>query len=251
MANASPPPLRLFLSHAAVDAAMALGLADEIRSRAGLEVFVASQPGQIQTGERWMQAIESKLQTGDAYLILLTPRSVERPWVWFEVGSVWFAERRILPVTGGGLHPSDVPYPLGSRQILDLTSVDDVRQLFRDLGIDLDSAEAELLGANLRGATATVDTWKSLRFEDRVLVWDGPLSKLPDWSSIVATRALVAFLESNGLQVRCGSGSLVPKHHGKGYRQVYESDLSNWKRVLMCPDYPEHFLLCRPRGGAE
>lgn len=251
MTNASPKPFRLFLSHAAIDAGMALVLADEIRARSGLEVFVSSQPGQIQTGDKWMQAIESKLQTGDTYLVLLTPRSIERPWVWFEVGSVWFRERRILPVTGGGLSPGDVPYPLASRQIRDMASAADVQQLFRDLDIELATADAENLTGNLRQGTATVDTWKSLRFEDRVLVWDGPLSRLPDWSSIVATRALVAFLEANGLQLRCGSGPLVPKHYDKGFRQVYESDLSNWKRLVMCPDYPEHFLLCRPREEAQ
>ena len=251
MTNASPAPQRLFLSHAAVDAALALALANEIRGRSALEIFVASQPGQIQTGEKWMQAIEAKLQTGDGYLLLLTPRSVERPWVWFEVGSVWFAQRRILPVAACGLRPNEIPYPLASRQILDLGSAADVRQLFQDLGIALTAADAERLRNAFDAATATPDTWMSLRFEDRVLVWDGPLSKLPDWSEIVATRALVAFLESNGMQVRCGSGPMVPKHHGKGYRQVYESDLSNWKRVLMCPDYPEHFLLCGPRRETE
>ena len=251
MTNVDARPLRVFVSHAAVDAALALALANEIRRRSHLEVFVASQPGQIRTGDKWMQAIESKLQTGDTYLVLLTPRSIERPWVWFEVGSVWFAQRRILPVAASGLRPSDIPYPLGSRQVLDLSSTADIHQLFQDLRIDLDERDAELLTETLGKTTATLETWTSLRFEDRVLVWDGPLSKLPDWSAIVASRALVAFLESNGMQVRCGSAALVPRHQAKGYRQVYESDLSNWKRALMGPEYPEHYLLCRPRGQTD
>src|SRR6266550_2326507 len=74
--------------------------------------------------------------------LLLTPRSIDRHWVWYEAGVAWSRGCRRLPVTAGGLDRATVHYPLKAAQILDLEQPDDAAQLFRDLGAELESPEA-------------------------------------------------------------------------------------------------------------
>lgn len=132
----------VFFSHAADDAPVAEYVASVLRtSVGGLELFVASSPGAIPTGEEWLAAIKRNLKAADTYLILLTPRSIERLWIWFETGAAWMSDRRLLPVTALGLEKRDVPLPLGAHQVLSLENVADVQQLFRDLRIAVADAE--------------------------------------------------------------------------------------------------------------
>jgi hypothetical protein len=98
-----------------------------------MDVFVASAPGQIPTGDEWLSRIKRALKEADTYLILLTPISIERRWLWFETGAAWMSERRLLPVAACGLPKEQVPLPLGAHQVLSLHLEGDVKQLFRDL----------------------------------------------------------------------------------------------------------------------
>jgi len=128
-------PAKVFLSHAAADHRLAALIGDALKSAApGLQLFVASKPGEIPTGEEWLREIKSRLRASDTYIVLLTPISVERPWIWFETGAAWMGDRKLIPVVGGGLSKAAVPYPLGAHQALSLDSFGDVEQLFRDCG---------------------------------------------------------------------------------------------------------------------
>jgi hypothetical protein len=135
--SAMATPVRhVFLSHAAADASLAEYLARVMRnSVGGLHVFVASYPGEIPTGSDWLVKIRAELRAADTYLVLLTPYSIQRLWLWFETGAAWMSERRLIPVTAKGLTKSDVPMPLGAHQALSLEQKADIERLFHDLGI--------------------------------------------------------------------------------------------------------------------
>ena len=145
---------RIFLSHAASDATHAAVLADEIRKRVTkAEVFVASQPGQNQTEDKWLEAVETRLEGFDAYIILLSNESIEERWVWFETGAIWFDDRkRILLVAAAGLDHEKIPHPLSARRALDLQNQAHVRQFFRDLNVDITDTEAESIASRLNAA---------------------------------------------------------------------------------------------------
>jgi len=128
------PARRIFLSHAAHDATLAHYLADVIRQGSQAAVFVASKAGDIPTGSDWLGAIEEELKKADTYVLLLTPFSVKRFWLWYESGAAWMSERPFVPVTAAGLAKADVPYPLGALQALALEDRGDAAQLARDLG---------------------------------------------------------------------------------------------------------------------
>jgi hypothetical protein len=137
-------------------------------------VFVASQPGHIRTGDKWLNVIEEKLSAGDAYVILLTPSSIERPWLWFETGSVWFSNKRILPILAGGLPIQRVPFPLSARQIQNLEKEDQLQQFFRELAADVSESEARDLVIRFRDAASIAsEGWQMFVYEDRKFVWNG------------------------------------------------------------------------------
>ena len=113
--------MRLYLAHAASDRTIAAFLKTELeRLASGISVFVASRPGDIPTGSDWLKEIHGNLRLADAFLFLLTPRSVERPWVWYEAGAAWFSDKRRIHVATAGLDRGDIPYPLGAIQTLQI-----------------------------------------------------------------------------------------------------------------------------------
>src|SRR5258705_10828423 len=93
----------LYVIHAADDYALAAFSRHEVeRQIAHWRVFGASKAGQIPTGSDWLREIHQNLTDAASYLLLLTPRSIERPWVWYEAGAAWKSNKRQLPVVAAG-----------------------------------------------------------------------------------------------------------------------------------------------------
>ena len=76
----------------------------------GDRVFVASKPEDIPTGADWLREIRTNLRDATLFVVLLTPRSIGRPLVWYESGVAWLSGRRTLPAVAGGLDAGNVPY---------------------------------------------------------------------------------------------------------------------------------------------
>ena len=134
---------QLYIVHASDDRALAGFLKAEFEtSISGLRVFVASKAGDIPTGSDWLAEIHQNLRSARLYLLLLTPRSIKRPWVRYEACAAWFSERRRLPVAAAGLDRGAIPFPLAATQVLLLDEIEDASVLFRDLGGRLASPEA-------------------------------------------------------------------------------------------------------------
>jgi TIR domain-containing protein len=243
-------PRRVFLSHASDDAKLAMSVASEVRSRLpGMDVFVSSQPGQIPTGDKWLEAVEDKLQRGDTFIILLTPASISRRWVWFETGSFWFSGKRILPVAYG-INLGDIPHPLSVRQALSLEDPPRLKQFFDDLTIRItDTEAADLVQAFRVAAQQDPVPWASTDFEGQTYVWGGPLNQLDDWSAMPASRALMAHVEALGYCSRCGRPYRLGRHVERGYQQVFASDLRAFKRPLTCPEATDQLWLIRPASA--
>jgi hypothetical protein len=123
----------LYVIHAAADYALAAFLKYEIEQRTIWRVFVASKAGEIPAGDDWLNEIHQNLSKAEAFLLLLTPRSIPRHWIWYESGAAWRAGKDRLPVVAGML-PEDLGYPLRALQALKLEQPDDARVLFARLG---------------------------------------------------------------------------------------------------------------------
>lgn len=91
-----PPPIKfdLFMSYATAGRSIADELRDELQ-KAGVNCFMAEK--NVKLGVAWQPMIRSALQGSERMLVLLTPRSVKRPWVHIETGAAWALDKPIIP----------------------------------------------------------------------------------------------------------------------------------------------------------
>jgi hypothetical protein len=129
----------LFISHATSDGEFATVIEMEIRKvfADGINVFCTSSPGTIAPSKDWLSSIEAKLDSAQAVIVLVTPTSVERPWLWFEVGASWMRARKdqaaIYPLCAPEIQMTDLPSPLNRLQALSMGKVQDLKLLFQAL----------------------------------------------------------------------------------------------------------------------
>lgn len=83
--------------------------------------FMASDKLQVYAGEKWIDRIMEELANARVVLLMLSEKSVLRPWVNFEAGAAWTREAVIIPVCYEGLKKGELPKPYSSLQAVDLT----------------------------------------------------------------------------------------------------------------------------------
>ncbi len=91
-------------------------LQDKLRERP----FLSADTWQVFAGEDWLKRIKEELESAKVVVLMLSQRSVKRPWVNFEAGAAWLADKVVIPVCFGGLSKGSLPKPYSSLQALDL-----------------------------------------------------------------------------------------------------------------------------------
>jgi hypothetical protein len=112
----------IFISHIHEEEKVADELLKFLRSELdrSTEVFLSSDSWQVYAGEIWLDRIREELTAAKVVVLMLSPKSVERPWVNFEAGAGWLTNKVIIPVCYGGLGKSSLPKPYSNIQALDL-----------------------------------------------------------------------------------------------------------------------------------
>ena len=129
----------LFISHATSDGEFAEAVRQEIDKvfANGINIFSTSSPGAIPAGNDWLSDIENRLNTAQAIIAIVTPVSIERPWLWFEIGATWLNGRKgdckIYPLCASEINLSELPEPLSRLQALSLGKATDLKLLFEAL----------------------------------------------------------------------------------------------------------------------
>jgi hypothetical protein len=129
----------VFISHATTDRPIAEILKTEIDRvfANGVQVFASSVPGVMKPGVDWLDEIRENLEKATAVIVLITPVSINRPWIWFEVGAYWSRLQkgagRIYPLCAPEIDLSDLPEPLNRLQALSLGKADHVTIFFQEL----------------------------------------------------------------------------------------------------------------------
>src|SRR2546428_3456989 len=161
---------KIFICHAAADKEVAGCLKTFLEdSDKPVDVFVASHPEDLPGGVEWWKEIRYKLSDAGVMLTLFSPRSPERPWIYFESGGAYFKGIHVIPLA---VPPEsrDLPPPLGVLQARHLGALEDVRALVGQLGHVLGvrfSASPEKLARELsaiferlEGTDETAQVWK-------------------------------------------------------------------------------------------
>lgn len=85
-----------------------------------VNVFLSSDQWQMFAGEIWLDRIRDELASAKVILLMLSPRSIDRPWVNFEAGAAWISGKAIVPACYGGLAKANLSKPYSSIQALNL-----------------------------------------------------------------------------------------------------------------------------------
>src|SRR5687768_5483964 len=95
--GATKPKYQVFVSHATADKWIATTFCEKIEM-IGASTFRDDRD--IDGGDDIPEAIRSQIKQSRELVVLLTPKSVDRPWVLLEVGAAWGwrNDYRIVPV---------------------------------------------------------------------------------------------------------------------------------------------------------
>jgi len=229
----------LFLSHAAIDRKLAEHVRQTLlAAMPGLRVFLASKPGHIEAARPWFQEILSELESADLYVVLLTPQSVDRPWIAFESGAAWMSDRKLVLATAGGLVKASIPWPLGGLQALALDDAEDAEHAFRSLGVRLPepkafAAEMVALGRQTTVEAAHLAGWIGVELGDRFFAWDGPMFELKEDTPVPSSASITDAIREAGHEPVFG----VPQDRlsaiAGGWKQVFETDRLRWRRQVV------------------
>jgi hypothetical protein len=153
--------LTLFISHSARDAAIAksmVTLFEKAFKISARRIRCTSVDGyRLSAGANVNEVLRAEVFGAKLFVALLTPNSLNSPYVLFELGARWGTRRPLYPVLAGGATPAQLPAPLNGLNALSAASVDQVRQLLEDVSEALSerlepissfSAEVEAVVAN-------------------------------------------------------------------------------------------------------
>ena len=88
------PIFDVFISYATGDSAIAEELRNDLEVK-GLKCFMAEKD--IKVATEWQDSIRAALHGSRRVLVLLTPRSINRPWVLMETGAAWALGKPLIP----------------------------------------------------------------------------------------------------------------------------------------------------------
>jgi len=222
-------PLKIFISHAAADAPLAKYLEETlINLDQTVTVFRTSRPAQLTAGVSWFREIEDNLRAATAYLVVLTPNSVDRPWILFETGAAWFSNRTLVPAVAG-LERSTIKEPLRLLQLLSIENPAEAKVVFERFNL----VHPDIHGfcSAVRAIVEALPTpegtphWDEVILNGRRYVWGGPLHTLADGSGTPLSDSVNKGLTEAGLKLRAApindpDGSQA----SKGYIPIYWVD---------------------------
>lgn len=96
-----------------------------------IDFFIDSNS--IEPSEKWHEKIVEKLREAYIVLVLLTPRTIGRPWLIFEAAAAVALNAKLVPLRFCGLPAEMVPAPLTQVQSVDLSNRHDVEGLVRQM----------------------------------------------------------------------------------------------------------------------
>lgn len=140
--------IKLFISHSQKDEELAKRLVDLVTDclevPSGAIRCSSVQGYKLDLGALLDATLQTELKSALDVVALLTPNSVDSPWVLFELGAVWGLARSPLPLLAGGLGDADLPGPLRNVVAGRMEEAADLAQLISRLQADMGWPERSL-----------------------------------------------------------------------------------------------------------
>ena len=245
----------VFLSHTQFDSDLAIHLKKVLKvAFSDVDVFVSSDPTDLPPGVKWPQTIQDALKEAQVLVILATRRSLARPWVWFEAGTFWFSNRRIMPICFGDIRKEELPSPLRDLQAVQANDANELRELFDSISsatgarrpqVDFAQVCRELvsLDVNADRLAAQNAGWIGVESQGNFFAYEGPIQALRLIEDAVFQQAMSDALGQAGYKSKLGRPDRFSHHFEEGYRIIYLTDRASWRQKIVMNDL---VLLARP-----
>jgi len=138
---ASVTRMKLFISHSSADAKIAEAFVILLRTALNLpshEIRCTSVDGfKLPIGTDVNEHLRREVHEALVFVALLSPSSVESPYVLFELGARWGSGKYLAPVTVGGMLPGELSAPLSATHAVNGANANDLHQLISELAARL------------------------------------------------------------------------------------------------------------------
>lgn len=130
--------LDVFISHSSKDADVAEVLIELIRAALDIphaKIRCTSVDGyRLPSGVSTDEQLQKEVRNSRCFIALLTPSSLQSPYVLFELGARWGAKLRLIPLLAKGSSAASLRMPLSALNALACTSSAQLHQLLADIG---------------------------------------------------------------------------------------------------------------------
>jgi hypothetical protein len=135
--------LKIFFSHAHLEKSVVHKIQNAIDVEFGgfVDFFVSSDGESIRIGENFLQSIEKNLVSSSFFIFCVSPSSIKKEWINFELGAAWY--RKVsspgvhnfltVPLCHSGLKLNDLPLPWSLLNAIEATDPSGLRRLFTDI----------------------------------------------------------------------------------------------------------------------
>lgn len=106
---------KVFISHSVSDSAWAREFANSLQQR-GLRVSFDASANP--SGHSWKEAVEKGLRESNVIVLLVTPDTIKRPNLFFEIGAAMGMGKRLIPVVSKDVDLTELPASLRERRYL-------------------------------------------------------------------------------------------------------------------------------------
>ncbi|HEY0079518.1 MAG TPA: toll/interleukin-1 receptor domain-containing protein [Pyrinomonadaceae bacterium] len=133
---------KVFISHSSKDTWIAKQIAAQIEAN-GADTFL--DEADIQHGDDFEQRILEAADDSTELLVLLTPWSTSRPYIWLEIGVFWGGRKRMVGILHG-IEAKDLAtderIPIALKR-LDLVDLNNIESYFSQLQSRVNKWEAQ------------------------------------------------------------------------------------------------------------
>ncbi len=122
----------MFISHSSKDTWVARQIAQHLEN-IGATTFL--DVADVEYGDDFEEKILEAARDSEELLVLLTPWSVQRPYIWLEIGALWAQGKRIVGVLHG-LTVNELVTQNGTPALLkriDLVDINQIDRYFKQL----------------------------------------------------------------------------------------------------------------------
>lgn len=154
---------KIFISHIGEESEIAKKFKEDILSytNRGVEIFVSSDEESIYAGDDWEDIVKANIKHCDMMLVIISQKSLNRPWISFETGAAWVKGIKPMPICHGGIDKGLLPKPFS---ILEAVNADEVGliKVFRRISLLRDE---EFISVNVDDLVKTIKEFDKRYYE--------------------------------------------------------------------------------------